>query len=165
MRVLVLTSINPVIAIDAYTKISNYFEEKEKKLNFLCFPFFAEMKVRLEGGDYIPSYFAMIETSLQKEMQRKLYNSKNIVVIGNTYKDQKFDHVVVFDDLDAKHFDSYISKIKIDLALKEFGERARVNDLYTPENATLILPTIDHVNLFLWSTFFPNTERDKVVTN
>jgi hypothetical protein len=37
--------------------------------------------------------------------------------------------------------------------------------LYTPENATLILPTIDHVNLFLWSTFFPNTERDKVVTN
>ena len=165
MRILVLTSINPVIAIDAYTKISNYFEEKEKKLNFLCFPFFAEMKVQLEGGDYIPTYFSMVETSMQKEMQRKLYNSKNMVVIGNTYKDQKFDHVVVFDDLDVKHFDSYISKIKIDLDLKEFAERVRIHDFYTPEDATLILPTIDHVNLFLWSTFFPNKEQDKAVTD
>lgn len=154
MRVLVLTSINPVIAIDAYTKISNYFEEKEKKLDFLCFPFFAEMKAQLSDQDYIPTFFAMIETSLTTEMQRKLYKKKNTVVIGNTYKDQKFDHVVVFDDLDNKHFDSYIEKIKIDLSLKEFADRARVKDLYTPEDATLTLPTIDHVNLFLWTTYF-----------
>lgn len=149
MRVLVLTSINPVIAIDAYSKISNYFEEKEKKLDFLCFPFFAEMKARLADQDYIPTFFAMIETSLTTEMQRKLYKKKNTVVIGNTYKNQKFDHVVVFDDLDNKHFDSYIEKLKIDLTLKEFSDRAKVKDLYTPEDATLILPTIDHVNLFL----------------
>lgn len=154
MRVLVLTSINPVIAIDAYSKISNYFEEKEKKLDFLCFPFFAEMKSQLSDQDYIPTFFAMIETSLTTEMQRKLYKKKNTVVIGNTYKDQKFDHVVVFDDLDNKHFDSYLEKMKIDLSLKEFADRARVKDLYTPEDATLILPTIDHVNLFLWTTYF-----------
>jgi hypothetical protein len=165
MRVLVLTSINPVIAIDAYTKISNYFEEKEKKLNFLCFPFFAEMKVQLEGGEYIPSYFSMIETSLQKEMQRKLYNSKNTVVIGNTYKDQKFDHIVLFDDLDPEHFDSYITRIKTDEELKEFGERVRINDLYTPEDASLTLPTIDHVNLFLWTSFFNNEEKHKAVND
>ena len=154
MRVLVLTSINPVITIDAYSKISNYFEEKEKKLDFLCFPFFAEMKAQLSDQDYIPTFFAMIETSLTTEMQRKLYKKKNTVVIGNTYKDQKFDHVVVFDDLDNKHFDSYLEKIKVDLSLKEFADRARVKDLYTPEDATLILPTIDHVNLFLWTTYF-----------
>ena len=154
MRVLVLTSINPIIAIDAYSKISNYFEEKEKKLDFLCFPFFAEMKAQLSDQDYIPTFFAMIETSLTTEMQRKLYKKKNTVVIGNTYKDQKFDHVVVFDDLDNKHFDSYLEKIKVDLSLKEFADRARVKDLYTPEDATLILPTIDHVNLFLWTTYF-----------
>ena len=154
MRVLVLTSINPIIAIDSYSKISNYFEEKEKKLDFLCFPFFAEMKAQLSDQDYIPTFFAMIETSLTTEMQRKLYKKKNTVVIGNTYKDQKFDHVVVFDDLDNKHFDSYLEKIKVDLSLKEFADRARVKDLYTPEDATLILPTIDHVNLFLWTTYF-----------
>jgi hypothetical protein len=113
MRVLVLTSINPVIAIDTYTKIANYFEQKEKKLNALCFPFFAQMKIQLDGeGEYIPTFFSMIENSLQKEMNRKLYNSKNMVVVGNTYKDQKFDHVVVFDDLDAEHFDSYVTTFK-----------------------------------------------------
>jgi len=163
MRVLVLTSINPVIAVDAYSKISNYFEQKEKKLNYLCFPFFAEMKVRLEGGDYIPSFFAMLETSLEKNMQRKLYNSKNVVVIGNTYKNQKFDHVIMFDDLDNENFDSYLETIKSDESLKEFGERVKIDNLYTPEDATLNLPTIDHVNLFLFSTFFPNKNQNTVV--
>ena len=163
MRILVLTSINPVIAIDAYNKISRYFEEKEKKLDFLCFPFFAEMKCQMEQVEYIPTFFAMLETSMTTEMQRKLYKKKNTVVIGNTYKDQSFDFVVAFDDIDAAPFDSYLESIKTIDELKEFGERVNINNLYTPEDATLHLPTIDHVNLFLFTTYFDKKEQHKAV--
>jgi len=162
MRILVLTPINPVLAIDAYTKITNYFEQKELKLNALCFPFFAQMKVHLDGGEYIPTFFSMIEKSLEKEMGRKLYNSKNMVVVGNTYKDQKFDHVISFDDLESEPFDSYIETIKTE-EWKEFADRVNVNNLYGIEDTSLQLPTIDHVNLFLISTLYPNKNKHTVV--
>lgn len=163
MRVLILTSINPAIAGLAYSQIVNYFEKKEKKLNIICYPFFAEMAVRTMDKQYIPSLFSMMKTSLETEMQRKLFNKKNTVVIGNTYKDQKFDIIVAFDDIENEPFDSYIETIKNTEEFKEFKELINIDNLYSPEDASIHLPTIDHVMLFLFSTYFDKNEQHKAV--
>lgn len=163
MKILVLTSINPVIAVDNYVKIAKYFENKSKKVNFLSFPFFAQMTVELEQKSYIPAFFAMIQASLKNPLHSKLYGKKNTVVIGNVYKDEKFDHIVSLDDLDSEVFDAYLEVFKNDDEMKEFGEKVRIHDLYTPEDATLHLPTIDHANLFIFSTLFGEPEEHKAV--
>lgn len=163
MRVLILTSINPAIAGLAYSQVVNYFEKKEKKLNIICFPFFAEMAVRTEDKEYLPSLFSMMKNSLETDMQRKIYNKKNTVVIGNTYKDQKFDFIVAYDDISNEPFDSYIETIRTDERFEEFKKLVNIDNLYSPEDASLHLPTIDHVMLFLFSTYFDKNELHKAV--
>jgi hypothetical protein len=153
MKILVITSINPVLAGDVYVKVAGYFEEKNQQVDIICFPFFAEIEARTTGKNYLASLFAMMGASLKPDLHNKIYRANDTIVVGNCYKDEKFDIVVSYDDIDGKVFDSYVAKIKQDVAMKEFAEMARVNDLYTPEDASIHLPTLDHLNLFLSSSF------------
>lgn len=153
MKILVLTSINPVLAGDVYVKVAGYFEEKNQQMDIICFPFFAEIEARTNGKNYLASLFAMMGASLSPKLHKKIYRGNHTIVVGNCYKDEKFDIIVSYDDIDGKVFDSYIEKMKKDVAMKEFAEMARVNDLYTPEDASIHIPTIDHLNLFLFSAF------------
>lgn len=149
MKILILTSINPVISSTTYVRIANTLEEKGKKVNFLCFPFFADVDARNNEKQYLPTFFSMLKTSLKPEMKKKLYNKEHLVVIGNTYKEQKFDIIVALDEIEGEVFDSYIETIKQNEDLKEFAELVNVENLYTPADASIFLPTIDHAILFI----------------
>ena len=159
MRILVLTPINPVWNQEVYSKIL----KKHKSKDVLCFPFFAEMRSQLNDQAYIPTYFAMIKTSLDKDMQRKLYNRKNMIVIGNTYKEQKFDMIVALkEDIDSEYFDSYIKELETNPELKDFAEKVDIKNLYNIEDAEIILPTINHLLLFLEGAFEKDEEKNKL---
>lgn len=167
MRILVLTSISPVIAGDAYAKIANHFQRKhnnkiEKKVEFLCYPFFAEISSNADNREYIPTFFAMLRASLDKDMQKKLFKRDNVVVIGNTYKKQDFDMVVKLDDINSEVFDSYIETIKTDKDMDDFAKLVDINNLFTPEDAELNLPTIDHVILFLEEAFYGGKTNSRI---
>ncbi len=149
MRVLILTPINPVLAGAVYRDLAALAEEKEKKMNFLCFPFFAEIECVKNNKPYLPTFFSMLEASFYKDVQRKLYNKKNVVVIGNTYKRQKFDVVVACDLLKEDVFDRYLDELAKNEDLKEFVEKIDIDSLYKLEDATVTLPTTQHAFLFL----------------
>lgn len=165
MRVLILTPINPVIAGDAYIKISNHFNKKQdkvvKKLHFLCFPFFADVSAQMKNKEYLPMFFSMIDTSLDKDMQKKLYKEENIVVIGNTYKDQKFDMIVSLEYDEEVPFDNYIEMIKTE-DFKDFAKIAKPDNLYTPADAELNLPTIDHAILLLEEAYYGGKTNSRI---
>ncbi len=167
MRVLVLTSINPVIAGDVYRKVLEKFPKESQQKGILCFPFFAEMRSQLKNQSYVPTYFAMIQTSMDIDMQRKLYDRKNMIVIGNTYKEQEFDTVVALDEtFEDEVFDTYIEHIKEDKELKEFAKKVNVDNLYKLEDAEIVLPTINHLLLFLEGVFEKNEDsKTKRKTN
>lgn len=160
MRVLVLTSINPIIAGTTYARLDNHFKEKKPKIHYLCFPFFAEMDVQTNGKEYIPTLFAMMKTSMTQEMQRKLYDKKNMIVIGNTYKEQKFDIVVALDEMDHEVFDGYLESLRQDSDLEDFNKLAKTDKLYGIEDAEIVLPTMEHLILFLENAFYPKEEKD-----
>lgn len=147
MKILILTSLNPVIAGSLYSYVMNNFTDEEKgKLNILCFPFFAE----ITDKEYIPSLFAMLKTSLDPKIHNKIYvNKKHNIVIGNTYINEKFDMIVSYAAKDDEIFDTYIELIKTESELKDFAEKVNINNLYKLEDAEIDLPTMHHVKLFL----------------
>lgn len=149
MKILILTSINPVLAESIYGRIS--YNIRQDNISFLCYPFFAEMKSRLEEGvEFLPAFFAMIRVSIQdKELRKKLYDKKNTIVIGNTYKEEKFDIVVAFDDMNDEFFDTYIEVLKQDEDLKEFKDKLRLDNLYSPEDADLKIYSMNHLITFI----------------
>ena len=162
MRILVLTPINPIIAGEAYTKILEKFEKPYERKGILCFPVFAEIRSQMNNQSYIPTFFAMIEVSLDKDMQRKLYDRKNMIVVGNTYKKQKFDLVVALDESGPDDlFDPYIEQIKKDKELEDFREKVKVDNLYGLKDAKIVLPTINHLLLFLEGAFEKDEEKNK----
>jgi hypothetical protein len=147
MRVLILTPINPVLNVDIYRELSNKYSKTN--VDILCFPFFAELKKQVYGGAYLPIYFSMIQASLQEDLNKKLYSKQNVIVIGNVYKDEKFDYIIKYNDLDEEFFDSYLESVKTNPELEEFKKKIYLDQLYKPEDAEITLPTIDHVKLFL----------------
>ena len=160
MRVLVLTSISPVISGDVYRQVLNHFKKKSEQRGILCFPFFAEVRSQMKNQHYIPTFFSMLKVSLDEDMQRKLYDRKNMIVIGNTYKKQNFDIVVAFkEDEESKYFDTYIEHIKTDPELKEFADKVDVENLYNIDDAEITLPTIHHLLLFLEGVFKNENEN------
>lgn len=160
MKILILTSINPVISGDAYVKIANYFNKKQdkktKKIHFLCFPFFADIAAHNTQKEYLPMLFAMLKDSLDKDLHQKIYDKENIVVIGNTYKNEKFDMIISLDDLDSEIFDTYLETLKSEPELENFLKLININNLYSSEDAEINLPTIDHAILFLKEAFHGN---------
>lgn len=160
MRILVLTSINPVIAGDTYKKILNKFTKPHQQKGILCFPYFAEIRSQLKDQPYIVTYFAMLKASMEDEMQKKLYNRKNMIVIGNTYRDQKFDIVIgVNEDI----FDNYLEELKENEneEIIDFVKKINIDNLYNVEDCKIILPTINHLLLFLEGVFEKDEEKSK----
>jgi len=168
MNILLLTPINPVLAADVYNKISRQMEYDPNKVGFLCYPFFAEVACMEENKAYLPRLFSMLLTSLEKDMNKKLYNKNVNIVIGNAYKTQYFDIVVAMsndvayvNEAGEEIYDSYIEAIKQDETMKDFAEMVRINELYSLEEAEIAFPTIRHAILFLDGVTKPNENKSK----
>lgn len=161
MKILILTPINPVHAADVYSKLGKHFNEEKRKINFICYPFFAEMEAMKNNKEFLPTYFSMIRAAEQPKIKKKLYNKERTVVIGNTYKTDKFDIILSFNDVDEDVFDKYLEVLRTeeDSQLKDM---LRIEEMYKVEDAELNLPTVDHLILFLESTFFSKKEQHKV---
>ncbi|MFW5889570.1 MAG: hypothetical protein ACOCUD_04235 [Bacillota bacterium] len=157
MKILLLTSINPVIAGDLYNQISQTYPLEERNFKILCFPYFAYIQSRKDDQYYIPTYFSMLKASRENETHKKLYNERNILVIGNTYKSEKFDMIIAFNPRDEEVFDKYIKTIK---EQEDFSKSTKVNELYNPMDSDIILPTIQHVITFLEGVY--KDDKDKI---
>jgi len=163
MNILLLTPINPVLAGEVYRKITDEMKFDPKKVGFLCYPFFAEMACMQENKAYLPRFFSMIMTSLDKEMNKKVYNKNINVVIGNAYKTQYFDIVVAMANDTAyvnnegeEIYDSYLETVRHNEELADFAEMVHINELYGLEEAEMVFPTIRHAILFLDGVIKPN---------
>lgn len=161
MKILILTPINPVHAADVYSKLSNHFNNEKRKINFICYPFFAEMEAMKNDKEFLPTFFAMINAAESPKIKSKLYNRKRTVVIGNTYKTDKFDSIISFNDLDDEVFDKYLEVLNNDEEVEKIKEKLRLDEMYKVEDAELNLPTVDHLILFLESMFFSKKEEQK----
>lgn len=152
MKVLILTPINPVTSAELY----HYFTEiyRDKNVGILCFPFFAEMRAQIHGSEYVPTYFAMIKSSLEPDLNAKLYDKKNMIVIGNVYQDEHFDLIVALEnDPEKEYFDGYLELIKSEPDLDLFKNKIYIDSLYTLNHADIVLPTKEHIKLFLEGVF------------
>jgi len=157
MNVLVLTSINPVIAGDLYTKMTNELGTPDN-VGFLCYSFFAEMKCQMENKPFLPVYFAMLKAAEEKKMNKKLFDKNINIVIGNCYKSQAFDIIVAVDDMDRVSedpeeedlaFDTYLTTVQEHKELDDFRDKVEAFNLYNLEDAEIILPTVKHAILFI----------------
>jgi len=155
MKILILTSINPVLAGDVYRRASSVIPESDET-GYLCLPFFAEMKCMRDDKAYLPTFFSMAKALEDTKLKNTLFNKKNIIVIGNCYKSQEFDIIITFDDLntidhedEGVFFDTYLNMVKYDENMKDFADMVDVDNMYTPADAEIIIPTADHLVLFL----------------
>lgn len=152
MKVLLLTPISPIVSSDIYHQITEMYAKTN--VGVLCFPFFAELRVQLHGSEYVPAFFAMLQASLEPEMHKKLYDKQNMLVIGNTYKEEKFDMIIAYQkDFDEDIFDTYVEVINHSEELSELKRKAYTDQLYTLDDAEIKLPSMDHVKLFLEGVF------------
>jgi hypothetical protein len=147
MKMLLLTPLNPVLSRELYIKLSEKYQKTN--VNVLSFPFFAAIAEELDEREYIPSYFAMIKDSLEPELHKKLYDKKRTLVIGNVYKEEKFDIIVSFGYKEDEIFDNYLEMLRTDKDFKVFSNKVDINNLYSPKDAEINLPTLEHVELFL----------------
>jgi hypothetical protein len=148
VKILVLTSINPVIAGSVYTRLANNFKDL-KNVDFICYPFFAEITRYTKNQQYIPNFFAIIKSSFDPKVREKLFKYKDAVVIGNTYKKEDFDIVVAYNDLDEDMSDPYIEALKKDEDFQSFAKLIELDNLYSAENATIKLFSMQHLILFI----------------
>ena len=153
MNVLILTPINPVWAGNAYKRITDEIKRPDN-VGFLCYPFFAEMKCQMENKPYLPVFFAMLKAAQKEEMNKKLFDKKINIFIGNCYKSQDFDIIVAIDELDAKNnegqpYDGYLETITSNEMLDEFRDKVGVEQMFTLDDAEIILPTIKHAITFV----------------
>lgn len=146
MKILILTSINPVSTVDLTKEIFNKYA---KKAGIISFPFFANTQAYMANQAYIPTYFSMIKSSRDEPLHNKLFGNKHTIVIGNTLKDEKFDLVVAFEDVRNEFFDSYMSEVKESELFAPIREMLDINNFYELEDASVTLPTVDHMMLFL----------------
>ena len=150
MKILIITPINPILAGSVYTTILDSFKEESVTKNTICFPFFAQVRAEMNNQAFIPTFFAMLKTSKEKGTYEKIYDAKNLIVIGTDYKTEKYDIVVAYDESDEDEpFDSYLKEIKENEELQEFAKKVEVEKLYGVEDATISLPTKKHLRLFL----------------
>lgn len=145
MKILLLTPIDPITSSYIYGQLSQTFDKKE--VGIVSFPFFAETYARMHDGLYLPSFFAMLNVPRKdRKVHDKIYNRSNILVIGNTYRDEKFDMIISYGE---ESENTYINAILNDEEFAKFKELAEPNNLYTWADAEINLPTIEHVKLFL----------------
>jgi hypothetical protein len=147
MKTLILTPINPVLTAELYRRLTQKYNKTN--VDVISFPFLADMQSVLENKSYVLSYFAMILTSIRPEIHKKIFRKQKTIVIGNTYKEEEFDFILSFGADRNEIFDTYLEMIKIDEGLEFLKNNAYIENLYSLEDATINLPTIGHVELFL----------------
>jgi hypothetical protein len=160
MKILIVTSINPVIAGSVYTRLSNHFKD-EQDLDFICYPFFAEITRYAKNQQYLPNFFAIIKSSFDPKVRMKLFKKKNTIVIGNTYKEEKFDIIVAYNDLDEDMRDPYIELLKQDEEFEKFAKLIKVENLYSAEEASIKLFSMPHLQLFIQEALNGNKSKRK----
>jgi hypothetical protein len=152
MRVLILTPINPLYSAEIYHELAAMYNKTN--VGILCFPFFAYARSQSNNLDYVPTYFAMIQQSLEPLLNRRLYDKQNMIVIGNVYKDQQFDLIVSYNkNQEDEMFDTYLETIKQDEDFQEFKNKVDLDNLYSLDDAEFNLPTVEHIKLFLEGVF------------
>lgn len=152
MKILLLTPVDPIISAFVYGHLVRSFDKKD--VGIISFPFFAEVESRMHDKLYLPTLFAMLNTVRKdRKIHGKIYDRSNVLVIGNTYKDEKFDMIVSFG---SEEDNTYINAIVQDPQFAEFNLLAEAENLYTWADAEINLPTIKHVKLFLEGVYKTN---------
>lgn len=155
MRIVVLTPLNPVKNAPVYGEILRLLPEEIKdKVNVISFPYFAEIESHNKNKEYLPTLFSMMKSATRPEFKKTLKNKEHLVIVGNCYKGP-YDFIVAFDEYGDEVFDEYIEVFKVDEDIKKnkkLQEMLKIDDLYDLKDANLVLPTIDHVVLFLKET-------------
>ena len=156
MRILLLTSVNPVENAIYYNQILDFFGER-KDIRVISVPFFAETHAKMEGKYYLPTLFSMFKTLHQdKKVNEKVLKGRHLLVIGNIYKSSKFDMVISLGNEEEEN--KYISEIFNNEEFSDFKKISKAGKLYRWEDAEINLPTIDKVKLFLKGAF----KNDKI---
>ena len=155
MKIVVLTSLNPVKNAPIYGEILRLLPQEIKdEVNVISFPYFAEIESHNKNKEYLPTLFSMMRSATRPEFKKTLKNKKHLIIVGNCYKGP-YDFIVAFDEYGAHVFDGYIEALKADEDIKnnkKLQELLRIDDLYELKDANLMLPTIDHLVLFLKET-------------
>ena len=60
MKILILTSINPVVPATIYSQIEESFTDENTSV--ICPVYFADIKARIRQGAYVPILFAMFSS-------------------------------------------------------------------------------------------------------
>lgn len=150
MRILVLTELNPVLAGIAFNQILNGIDpELKEKTTILSVPVFAEIEAQMKDKEYLPTLFSMLKAASNPKTFKKLNRKEHFIMVGNSYKKTKFDFVVALDERDEEVFDRYIDAIQNDEDYEKLYKLLKLEQLYFREDASLVLPTIDHVMLFI----------------
>lgn len=154
MRILVLTSVNPVLAGFVYNKVVNGLMDDDSKddVGVFSYPAFAQIESEVHQKEYLPTLFSMLKVVGDKKIKEKIYEKKHTIIVGNTYKNEKFDFVVCFRDDEGEVFDTYIETLQRDEEAEKFNKLLKLDELYTPEDADINIPTIWHLTLFLKET-------------
>ena len=148
MRILILTPISPVYSSDIYADLVE--EYRKTNVSIVCFPYFAEIRVQNTGLDYLPAYFAMIKASLEEELHSLIYDRKNMIIIGNTYRQEKFDLVIQYKPLFIDDvYDKYLETINNDPDFEKFKLATQSFELYDENDVDIQLTDIKQIKLFL----------------
>ena len=148
MKILVLTSLNPVLNQEPYQKLTRMYAENDDVL-VLSYPFLADVRAKTSSEMYIPTLFAMMKTMvLDDDTRAKVMDKEKVIVVGNSMKDEKFDYIIAYQSAAVGDivFDTYIEQLKEDPEIRAFFN---IDDLYDIEDAEIVLPTIEHLTLFL----------------
>ncbi len=150
MNVLILTPIGPYRTNILIDEIYKRFLNSRDDVSLHMFPYYAFAISAAEGREYLPAYFSIIQTYFKEEVYSKYRGDINIFV-GNTYKNDRYDLIVGFVDkiIVDKNFDNYLDSL---YEYPELAEAFRVNEMYSLDDAEIILPTVEHVIKFIEST-------------
>jgi len=156
MRVLLLTSVNPIVNGAYYKKIVEMFKER-KDITVVSIPFFAEIHAQNKDKFFLPTLFSMFRTlSEDKKVNKKVLGDKNIIVVGNLYNDTKFDMIVSLGVEEDEN--KYINEVLTNEKFSEFKSLSKAGKLYRWSEAEINLPTLEKMKLFLEGVF----KNDKI---
>ena len=151
MKILILTPINPVLCGDVFKKVYKKLDGL-KNVDVFSYSVAAEILALKDNKSFIVAFFAMAKAALGDKTQKLLNRKDHSIMVGNTYKDEEFDMIVAVDtnynDI-SDEFDTYLATVKHDENMDEFRELVNVENLYTLEDAEVILPTVEHLLLFI----------------
>ena len=144
MRILLLTTITPTQAVIDYKELTDGL--KREDMNLISIPFFAEIEALNNDKLYVPTVFSMYRAMTKTKVKEKIYDKKHTVIIGNSYKSEKFDIIL---SLGNSSDDYYTKMIRDSKEFEKFNLLAEAEKLYDWNDAEINLPTIQHVILFL----------------